>query len=109
MINYIRLALAAVVLAMAGGLFWQHQSLQAARKQAALYQGSIATLEASLEASRLSAQLAEQALARQTAARAAERAKLKASNAELNRLIQEHRDWADQPVPPGVADWVREH
>ena len=108
MINYIRLALAAAVLAMAGGLFWQHQSLQAARKQAALYQGSIATLEASLEASRLSAQLAEDTiLKRDQQLRKLQRQQAQRQK-DLDRVLQDNRDWADQPVPPSVADWLRQ-
>lgn len=27
---------------------------------------------------------------------------------DLDRVLQDNRTWADQPVPPGVAEWLRQ-
>lgn len=57
--------------------------------------------ERALRASRL-------ALAARIKAQARLNKQLKDSNARLSQAIAANKAWADQPLPPGITDWLRE-
>ena len=101
MTRYILATLAALVVALGSMTWLQYNRID--RLQAAL---TAATGER--DAARAAHQLAEAAvLSRDKQLRSLQRVQAQRQK-ELDRVLQDNRDWADQPVPPGVADWLRQ-
>ena len=101
MIRYITSALAAIVVAL-GALSWlQYQRID--QLQAATTQ-----LTAERDAARLAHQLAETVITHRDAELRLLQRQQAQRQKDLDRVLQDNRDWADQPVPPGVADWLRQ-
>lgn len=101
MTKYLTAALAAVALAL--GLFaW----VQAGR--IAALQADIQLVTAERDTARVAHQLAEAIITdRDQQLRKLQRQQAQRQK-DLDRVLQDNRTWADQPVPPGVADWLRQ-
>lgn len=95
-------AVVAVVLSAAGGLYYQSLMLKKARSEALVASTRAEELEAALVAER-------RARVAQTLARRKAEAQLKESRSALDQTIKRNPDWAAQPVPPDVSDWVRQY
>lgn len=101
-----RLLLAGAVVALAAalgaGVYYQHTQLKKARHEAAMAVTRAEELETALAAEK-------RARVAQLAARRKAEAQLKESRSALDQTLKANPDWAAQPVPPDVADWVRQH
>ncbi len=95
-------AILAVVATLGGALYLQTSRLEKARLEASA---------ASQRASALETELAAQQRANKALQAARRKADQRATQAqkELNEALTQSREWADAPVPPGVAEWLREH
>ncbi len=95
-------AVVAVALSLGGALYYQTAALKKARSEALVASTRAAELESALAAEK-------RARVAQTIARRKAQAQLKESQDALNQTLKANPEWAAQPVPPDVADWVRQH
>lgn len=95
-------AVAAVALTLAGALYYQTTALKKARQEALVASSRAAELETALAAEK-------RARAAQVIARRKAEAKLKESRDALDQTLRSAPDWAAEPVPPAVHDWVRNY
>lgn len=104
-LSKLKLTIAAVVasLALATGaaLVWQYRAIDRLKIEAHAASQRAEQAEAQVLAERR-AKLA------QSAARRKAEAKLKESNATLDQALKAAPDWAAEPVPPVVDDWLRD-
>jgi hypothetical protein len=107
MTKYLIAGLLAVLIAVSALAGLQYRRIGALQGDLAHGQATLRATQQELAAAQEHARLAEQVLLqreqriRQLQRTAAQRQK------DLDRVLQDNRGWADQPVPPDVSDWVR--
>lgn len=105
-LSRIRLTIAALLTTLAvaagGTLYYQSQLLKKARHEAATATTRAEQLETALHAEK-------RARVAQTIARRKAQAQLKESQRALDQVHKAAPAWADEPLPPAVSDWVRQH
>lgn len=100
--------LMAAVLALAGWLFTSRavalKSAQEARNQAALYKGSLESLQAAVEARTKSDNLARAVLKKRAEVAEARAAQARKESRDLQQALDASRDWASSPIPDSVRE-----
>lgn len=108
MLSKILAILLALALAVAGWLFTSRsgalRSAQEARNQAALYKGSLESLQAAVEARTKSDNLARAALKKRAEVAEAQAAQARKESRDLQQALDASRDWASSPIPDSVRE-----
>jgi uncharacterized protein HemX len=101
MTKYLIAILLALSLALGAGFWVQHRRIES-------LQSSLELAKAERDTARLAHKLAEAAILN----RDKQLQKLQRQQAQrqkdLDRVLKDNRDWADQPVPDGITDWLRQ-
>lgn len=100
------LSLAGIV-ALSGLLYWTRLNASQADLRLAEYQRTTETLKAALAAQERASQALRRTAQAERNARLAAEARAKESTDAVIQAIQADHDWASQPVPDAVADWVQ--
>lgn len=104
-LSRLKLAVAAVVasvaLATGAALVWQYRAIDRLKIEAHAASQRATQAEAQVLAER-------RAKVAQSAARRKAEAKLKESDAALDQAVTAAPDWAAEPVPPVIDDWLRD-
>lgn len=95
-------AVTALALAVGAVLVWQYRAIDRLQIEAHAASQRATVAEAQVLAER-------RAVVAHTTARRKAEAKLKASDDALDKALAAVPEWADQPVPPGIDDWLRDH
>lgn len=91
------IAIAVVILGLAGAVWIGSERLSAARSELARTQGQVDTLSSSLDALQARAALVERSI-NNLNQRSAE------NERRIGNVLRQEKEWADSPVPPVVAD-----
>lgn len=89
-------------------LAWlQHRQIASLGAEAAILAHTLAEQEKSLQRAREAHRLAEAAVLDRDRRVRDLQLKLAQRQKDLDHVLKDNRSWADQPVPPGVSDWLR--
>lgn len=107
MLKYIVAVVAAALLAVSGYSFYLRNVVKAQAETLQDYETTIDTQDRAIKAAAAREKLMAKTLKDNLAAKAALSTKQKESNARLEKALAANADWASQPVPAAVADWLR--
>jgi hypothetical protein len=107
--KYIITALLALCLALGGYGYWAHQEARRAAITISAQKGTIDAQEAALATAEALHARSEKALLARTRANTALIKKHKEAIDALSTIRSSNPGWYDSPLPPGVAEWLRDH
>lgn len=96
-----------LIVGLSGALYWTRLNASQAAQRVSEYQGTIQALETALAAQERASQALRRTAQAERSARLAAEARAKESTDAVIKAIQADPDWATQPVPDAVADWVQ--
>lgn len=107
--KYIITALLALCLALGGYGYWAHQEARRAAITISAQKGTIDAQEAALGAAKALHEADNKALLARTQANRVLTKKHKEAIDALSTIRATSPGWYDSPLPPGVAEWLRDH
>lgn len=107
--KYVITALLALCLALGGYGYWAHQEARRAAITISAQKGTIDAQEAALATAAALHASSEKALLARTQANRVLTKKHKEAIDALSTIRTRSPGWYDSPLPPGVAEWLRDH
>jgi hypothetical protein len=107
LLRYAVAIMASLLLALAGYNFYLRNVVDGQDKTLAANILVIDTQDREIKAGAIREKKAAAVLKKYQADNAALAKKQKESNDKLEQALEANRDWADQPLPDGIADWLR--